>query len=135
MISRYASTNLILGELNRNRHDNLGREHVYLFVRSGDGRVLFDQAAPGEAFASWREVPGGVRTDTGVGAGWQNDTLFVFPKANDGRILFNQAAPGGVWAGWQLLANATTDSAPVAAGRANDLFVFIKTKDGRILFN
>jgi hypothetical protein len=135
MISRFASTNLILGALSQNRHDNLGRDHVYLFVRSDDGRVMFDQAGSGEAFASWREVPGGMRTDKGIGAGWQKDTLFIFAKAGDGRILFNQVAPQDIFVGWQVLANATTDTAPTAAGRSDGVFVFIKAKDGRIMFD
>src|SRR5206468_125138 len=28
-----------------------------------DGQILFNQAAPGQAFVGWQEVPGGVRTD------------------------------------------------------------------------
>jgi hypothetical protein len=83
----------------------------------------------------WQEVPGGVRTDTPVGAGMQKDTLFVFAKSPNGEVVFNQAAPYGAFVGWQVRANATTDAAPAAAGRANDLFVFTEAKDGRVLFN
>jgi len=72
-----------------------------VFVRAGDGRILFNQAAPGAAFVGWQEIAGGVITDAALGASMQRDTLFVFAKGLDGRLLFNQAAPGGTFVGWQ----------------------------------
>jgi hypothetical protein len=77
------------------RHDNL-----FVFAKTPDGRILFNQAAPGGAFVGWQEVPGGVRTNDALAAGMQKDTLFVFARQPDGRLLFNQAAPGGAFAGW-----------------------------------
>jgi hypothetical protein len=107
------------------------------------GQVLFNQAAPGAAFAGWQAVPGGLftpeplTTDAQVGAGMQDTTLFVFAKtpAPEGQIAFNQAAAGGAFVGWQLLPGITTDQAPAAAGRSDNLFVFVTDRQGNIQFN
>ncbi len=77
------------------------KDNLFVFARTLDGRILFNQAAPGGAFVGWQEVPGGVITDAPLAAGMQADTLFVFAKRPDGTIVFNQAAPGGAFVGWQ----------------------------------
>ncbi|MDP4265359.1 MAG: hypothetical protein Q8941_22725, partial [Bacteroidota bacterium] len=114
-----------------------GRENnLFVFSRMLDGRIIFNQAAPGKAFVGWQEVPGGQLTDVALAAGMQHDTLFVFTKTLNGRIMFNQAAPGGAFVGWQEMPGAVVTNMPLAsAGRQNNLFVFAKTLDGRIIFN
>ncbi len=96
------------------------KDNLFVFVRMLDGRILFNQAAPGRAFVGWQEVPGGARTDEALAAGMQKDTLFVFAKQQDGRIIFNQAAPGGAFVGWQEMAGGVvTNVALASAGRQN----------------
>ena len=112
------------------------QDNLFVFVRIFDGRILFNQAAPGGAFVGWQEVTGGVQTDQALAAGMQKDTLFVFAKLQDGRILFNQAAPGGAFVGWQEMPGGiVTNVALASAGRQDNLFVFARALDGRILFN
>jgi hypothetical protein len=111
-------------------------DNLFVFAKSLDGRVVFNQAAPGGAFVGWQEVPGGVRTDAPLAAGMQANTLFVFAKDLDGRVLFNQAAPGGAFVGWQEVPGGVrTNAALASAGRSDNLFVFAKGLDGRVLFN
>ena len=74
---------------------------LFVFAKTTDGHIHFNQAAPGGAFVGWREIPGGITTDAAVAAGMQGTTLFVFAKRTDGRILYNQAAQGGAFVGWQ----------------------------------
>jgi hypothetical protein len=112
------------------------QDRLFVFARLLDGRILFNQAGPGEAFAGWQVVPGGVRTVDALAAGMQKDTLFVFARQRNGRIFFNQAAPGGAFVGWQVMpGGVVTNVPPAAAGRRDNLFVFATAPDGRILFN
>jgi hypothetical protein len=42
------------------------QDNLFVFVRAGDGHILFNQAAPGAAFVGWQEVPGGIITDAAI---------------------------------------------------------------------
>jgi hypothetical protein len=57
------------------------KDNLFVFVRAGDGRILFNQAAPGAAFVGWQEIAGGVITDAALGASMRAIRCLSSPRA------------------------------------------------------
>ncbi|MFN8242490.1 MAG: hypothetical protein U0X40_00440 [Ferruginibacter sp.] len=110
--------------------------NLFVVAKMLDGRLVYNQKAPGKPFVGWQEFSGGTRTDVAPAAAMLGETLFVFAKKTDGKIIFNQAAPGGAFAGWLDMPGSIVTDTPLAlAGRSDRLFVFAKKTDGNIVYN
>ncbi|WP_158935207.1 hypothetical protein [Burkholderia sp. S171] len=110
--------------------------NLFVFTVAANGRILFNQIAPGGAWVGVQEIPGGFITDAPVAAGMQGTTLFVFAKDTQGQLHFTQALQGGAFAAWEAVPGAIkTSLAPACAGRTGNLFVFAVEASGQIVFN
>jgi hypothetical protein len=110
--------------------------NLFVFAVAANGRILFNQIAPGDVWVGVQEIPGGFVTDAPVAAGMQGNTLFVFAKDTAGQLHFTKAPQGGAFAAWQAVPGAMkTSLAPASAGRTGNLFVFAVEANGQIAFN
>jgi hypothetical protein len=111
--------------------------NLFIFtVASTNGRILFNQIAPGGDWAGVQELPGGFVTDAPVAAGMQGTTLFVFAKDTQGQLHFTRAPQGGAFTPWEAVPGMIkTSLAPASAGRTGNLFVFAVESSGQIAFD
>jgi hypothetical protein len=75
-------------------------DNAYFFVKTANGRVMYNRAVVGQPGVGWTEVEGGARTDAAPAAGAVGSHVFVAIKGLDGKIYVNQAdraRPFGRW--------------------------------------
>jgi hypothetical protein len=109
---------------------------VYAFAVLGDGRIQCRRFAdPQEESTSepWREVPGGLLTNTAVASGVVNGRLVLCALGQDQGLYLNELAPGGrYWSGWyQIPGGGSTDVTPTVATFQDELYIFIKGRTSR----
>lgn len=105
--------------------------NVYLFAVLNDGRIQYRNIVSADLFTSkqpWRDVPGGMLTNTAVASGVVNGRLVLCALGQNQGIYLNELQPGGrYWSGWyEIPGGGRTDMTPTVATFQDELYIFIK---------
>ena len=105
--------------------------NVYLFAVLNDGRIHYRNvvsADPSISKQPWRDVPGGMLTNTAVASGLVNGRLVLCALGKDHGVYLNELQPGGrYWSGWaEVPGGGRTDATPTVATFQDELYIFIK---------
>ena len=108
--------------------------NIYFFVKTADGRIMYNRAELGQGGLCWSEVDGNGRTDAAPAAGAVGNHVFVAIKGLDGHVYINQADLGRPFGQW-FRSDILTDTSPAVTGVGDNIYFFVKTPEGRIMYN
>ena len=119
--------------------DSSGEMH--LFAVGEDGFVWTAISKPGQAWAAWGKVPGGIFNQGTTASSLLDSSgdMHLFAVGEDGRVYTTFSKPGQAWAGWGnvstgVFSQGTTVSSLLDSGgdAHGDTHLFAVGEDGRV---